>query len=84
MKSITLFTIPNCKWCSEVKIYFKKKKIKYHSIDLSKNAMALKDCKKHKCKGAPVKISIKSDFNPYRTKGYCIPNTNFKVTEEQV
>ena len=54
MKSITLFTIPNCKWCSQVKIYFKEKKIKYHSIDLSKNAMALKDCKKHKCKGAPV------------------------------
>lgn len=54
MKPVALFTIPNCKWCNEAKAYFKNKKIKYNTIDVSKNKQALNDCKKHGCKGAPV------------------------------
>ncbi|WP_419769122.1 MAG: glutaredoxin family protein [Candidatus Marinarcus sp.] len=54
MKPVALFTIPNCKWCSQAAAYFKEKKIKYNQIDVSKNRQALKDCQKNGCKGAPV------------------------------
>lgn len=51
---IALFTLPNCKWCNEAKAYLKSHHFKYNEIDLTKNKQALKDCQKHKCKGAPV------------------------------
>jgi len=54
MKPVALFTIPNCKWCNEAKLYFKSQKIKFNLVDVSKNKQALKDCKKHGCKGMPV------------------------------
>ncbi len=51
---VALFTLPNCKWCNEAKLYLKSNKIRYNEVDLTKNKQALKDCQKHKCKGAPV------------------------------
>ncbi|XPV69242.1 MAG: glutaredoxin family protein [Halarcobacter sp.] len=54
MKRVALFVLPKCKWCNELKAYFKEKKIKYNIIDLSTNKKALNDCKKHGCSGAPV------------------------------
>lgn len=62
MKTVTLFTIPNCKWCQDAKEYLKKRNIRYTSVDVTKNKKALNDCKKSGCKGAPVLLIDKKWF----------------------
>jgi glutaredoxin len=53
-KKIVLFTSPTCKWCKVAKDYFKKNKLKFKEIDISKDEKAARDCEKHGCRGVPV------------------------------
>ncbi len=53
-KKVVLFTGPGCKWCTVAKNYFKEKRIKFKTIDISKDKAAAKDCEKHGCRGVPV------------------------------
>ena len=46
-KRVALFTGPGCVWCVKAKNFFKKHKIKFNEIDVTKNKKAADDCKKH-------------------------------------
>lgn len=53
MKNVALFTLPNCKWCKDLELYLKNRKIRYNKIDVTTNKKALMNCKK-RCSKAPV------------------------------
>ena len=53
-KSVVLFTSPSCVWCTRAKNYFRKNKIKFREIDITKDRKAAKDCERHGCRGVPV------------------------------
>ncbi len=41
--SIVVFSTPTCAWCRKVKDYLKQKGLKFKEIDVSKDAVALRD-----------------------------------------
>ncbi|NPA55014.1 MAG: glutaredoxin family protein [Epsilonproteobacteria bacterium] len=53
-KRVVLFTGPGCVWCTKAKNFFKKNKIKFREIDITKDKQAAADCKKHCGGGIPV------------------------------
>ncbi len=53
-KSVVLFTSPSCVWCTRAKNYFRQKKIRFKSIDITKDKKAAKDCERNGCRGVPV------------------------------
>jgi glutaredoxin len=53
-KRVVLFTAPGCIWCSRAESFFRKNKIRFNKIDISKDAKAAKDCERHGCRGVPV------------------------------
>jgi len=46
-KRIVLFTGPGCVWCTKAKNFFKKHKLRFREIDVTKDKRAASDCKKH-------------------------------------
>ena len=46
-KRVVLFTGPGCVWCVKAKNFFKKNKIRFTEIDVTKDKRAAADCKKH-------------------------------------
>jgi len=46
-KRVVLFTGPGCVWCVKAKNFFKKNKIRFQEIDVTKDKRAAADCKKH-------------------------------------
>jgi glutaredoxin len=46
-KRVILFTGPGCVWCVKAKNFFKKHKIRFREIDVTKDKRAAADCKKH-------------------------------------
>ncbi len=52
-KSVVLFTSPSCVWCTRAKNYFRQKKIRFKSIDITKDKKAAKDCERNGCRGNP-------------------------------
>ena len=46
-KRVALFTGPGRIWCVKAKNFFKKHKIRFNEIDVTKNKKAADDCKKH-------------------------------------
>ena len=57
-KRVILFTGPGCVWCVKAKNFFKKNKIKFNEIDVTKNRIAAVDCKKHTGSGGIPGILI--------------------------
>lgn len=53
-KNIILFTSPSCIWCTRAKNFFKKRNIKFKTIDVSKDKRAARDCISNGCRGVPV------------------------------
>jgi len=53
-KRVALFTGPGCVWCVKAKQFFKKHKIRFREIDITKDKKAAADCKKHTNGGIPV------------------------------
>ncbi len=53
-KSVVLFTSPSCIWCTRAKNHFRKNKIRFKEIDITKDKKAAKDCERHGCRGVPV------------------------------
>ncbi len=53
-KRVVLFTSPGCSWCGVAKSHFKKNKVRFREIDISRDTQAAKDCQKHGCRGVPV------------------------------
>ena len=53
-KKVVVFVSPSCKWCTAAKQYLTKQKIKFKTIDITKDAKAAKDCERHGCKGVPA------------------------------
>jgi glutaredoxin 3 len=53
-KRVVLFTAPGCIWCSRAEQFFRKNKIRFNKIDISKDQKAAKDCERHGCRGVPV------------------------------
>jgi len=41
-------------WCTKAEQFFRKNKIRYKKIDISKDTKAAKDCERHGCRGVPV------------------------------
>jgi glutaredoxin-like YruB-family protein len=41
--NIVVFSTPTCAWCRKVKDYLKQKGLKFKEIDVSKDAVALRD-----------------------------------------
>jgi glutaredoxin-like YruB-family protein len=41
--NIVVFSTPTCAWCRKVKDYLKQKGLKFKDIDVSKDAVALRD-----------------------------------------
>jgi glutaredoxin len=46
-KRVVLFTGPGCVWCVKAKNFFKKHKIRFREIDVTKDKKAAQDCIKH-------------------------------------
>jgi len=53
-KSVVLFVSPSCTWCTKAKNYLRQQKIRFKTIDVTKDAKAAKDCERHGCRGVPV------------------------------
>jgi len=41
--NIVVFSTPTCAWCRKIKDYLKQKGLKFKDIDVSKDAVALRD-----------------------------------------
>ena len=53
-KTVVLFTSPSCIWCTRAKNHFRKHKVRFKEIDITKDRKAAKDCERHGCRGVPV------------------------------
>ncbi|MEO1941702.1 MAG: glutaredoxin family protein [Campylobacterales bacterium] len=53
-KRVILFTAPGCVWCTRAEQFFKKNRVKFKKIDISRDPRAAKDCERHGCRGVPV------------------------------
>lgn len=54
---VIVFTSPSCSWCSRVKQYLRKNKIKFKEVDISKKPSAAKDVQKKTGQmGVPVTL----------------------------
>ncbi|NPA12181.1 MAG: glutaredoxin family protein [Epsilonproteobacteria bacterium] len=53
-KRVVLFSAPGCVWCTKAEQFFRKHKIKFRKIDISKDQKAARDCQRHGCRGVPV------------------------------
>jgi len=40
-------------WCTRAKNYFRKNRVRFKEIDISKDRRAAKDCENHGCRGVP-------------------------------
>jgi glutaredoxin 3 len=61
-KRVVLFTAPGCIWCSRAKQFFKKNKIKFKEIDVSRDKKAAADCQKHTGSGGVPVILIENKW----------------------
>ena len=61
MIRVTIFILPKCKKCAQLKNYLNNNNIKYNIIDVSKNTKALEYIQKHRCRKAPS-ILINNTF----------------------
>lgn len=43
LKQVTVYTTPTCSWCTTLKSYLNKNKIRYHEIDVSKDESAAQE-----------------------------------------
>jgi glutaredoxin-like YruB-family protein len=43
LKRVTVYTTPTCSWCTTLKSYLNKNKIRYHEIDVSKDESAAQE-----------------------------------------
>jgi glutaredoxin len=59
-KRVVLFTAPGCVWCVKAKNFFKKNKIRFREIDVSKDKKAAADCMKHTGSGGVPVILIEN------------------------
>jgi glutaredoxin 3 len=61
-KRVALFTGPGCIWCVRAKQFFKKHKIRFNEIDVTKDKKAADDCKKHTGGGGIPVILIENKW----------------------
>lgn len=53
--TVTVYSTPTCPWCKKVKAFLKENKVKFRSIDVSKNKKAADEMmKKSGQMGVPV------------------------------
>lgn len=54
---VIVFTTPTCSWCTTVKQYLKKNKIRFRDIDITKDERAAKDMvRRTRQQGVPVTL----------------------------
>jgi len=54
---VIVFSTPTCSWCTTVKQYLKKNKIRFRDIDITKDERAAKDMvRRTKQQGVPVTL----------------------------
>jgi glutaredoxin len=59
-KRVVLFTGPGCVWCVKAKNFFKKHKIRFKEIDVTKDKKAAADCQRHTGSGGIPVILIEN------------------------
>ncbi|RKY91748.1 NrdH-redoxin [candidate division KSB1 bacterium] len=51
---VIVFTGPSCPWCTEVKRYLRRNRIRFREVDVSRDANGARDLARRGYKGVPV------------------------------
>ncbi len=69
---VVMFSTPSCSYCNMAKVYFKRNKIKFRDVDVSKDAAAARDLQRRSGQmGVPV-----IDINGRLIVGFDKPKIN--------